>query len=382
MDEPLDIIVLGFDGDAGRAEASLIEAFGLDRERAQRLLRQMPVLVKRRAGPETARKYVDALTAIGARVQTRPSASTPAGGDAAISTLPLPPTSVTARLRESVRVEREAAQAIRRFRASEGLSEESPINLLNPAIPRAPALPRDLHKMPSAALSNQGDAPAWTMDDPMALGEARSSMPAPLEAQRPPPRSIQTEVTASSLPAPRHSFIEAIRSGTESGPARTSESMSSPAPSRPPLRRSHGLTRLRLAQLALLALLVAVTLLALWTAGILPSEERTRLAAWRSAGIYPGEYAPAGLWLALADNRVDGLSQGEARSLLEKLTRAGAKSAYAVQIERSVARGLLVELPADPEARRTIFWHAAAQKKAGTGLHMDTGQRFHVLEFR
>jgi hypothetical protein len=383
MEEPLDIIVLGFDGDPSQAEQKLIESFGLDRARAQRLLRELPVLVKRRAGPETARRYVDALTAIGARVETRPSSSTPAGPGAAISTLPLPPTSVMARLRESVRVERETARAIRQFRASEGLSEDPPINLLNPAIPRAPALPRDLHKMPNAAAPSPGDAPAWVLEDPMAHGEAMlSSVPAPLEAQRPPPRSVHGEAPLSSLPPPRHSFIDSIRGELESGPTRSAELTGRPAPSGPPLRRPHGLTRLRHSRLALSGLLVAVTLLALWTAGVFPSEDRARVEAWRAAGIHPGEYAPAGLWLALADNRVEGLSQSEARALLERLARAGAKNAYVVQIERSIARGLLIELPRDPEARRTVFWHAATQKGGGSMLHMDTGQRFHVLEFR
>jgi hypothetical protein len=73
MRQDLDVIVTGFDVDQRQAETGLIRLFGLEPLRAKRFVEQLPVVAKRCTDRAMADRYADALRALGARVDVRPS---------------------------------------------------------------------------------------------------------------------------------------------------------------------------------------------------------------------------------------------------------------------------------------------------------------------
>ena len=108
--------------------------------------------------------------------------------------------------------------------------------------------------------------------------------------------------------------------------------------------------------------------------------------AWHAQGIDAGESAEALAWLDVPNHEVRALGKLELRQLIERLTRAGAKGAYVIQLEPTAqgqrAGGLLVELPDDGDARRTVFWHLAKVPGQQPGTQADHGQPFHTLSLR
>jgi hypothetical protein len=84
-----DVRVVGFAGGAARTREALQELFGLDRESAQRLLDNVPMVVRRAAPANEAHDYVEALRGIGAQVALeRPEK--PAAGERSILAKPPP----------------------------------------------------------------------------------------------------------------------------------------------------------------------------------------------------------------------------------------------------------------------------------------------------
>jgi hypothetical protein len=201
MTEELDIILTGLELEHGQVEAGIVRVFGIDPRDARRLLRELPAVAKSGAPRAVAERYVAALRSIGARVELRPtgSRSTHERAAGAVS-LPLPAPEQIARVDESIRVQRETARAIKRFRAAEGLDAESldavdpenpSLDLWNPEIPKAPLVPRDLAKLRNAARrfsdppSGHGhdDGDGDTQEDLELAAPARSHA----DAQLPPP---------------------------------------------------------------------------------------------------------------------------------------------------------------------------------------------------
>ncbi|HKU43880.1 MAG TPA: ribosomal protein L7/L12, partial [Polyangiales bacterium] len=71
-----DVRVVAFAGGSARTLQALQELFGLDREAAQRLVDNVPLVVRRAAPANEAQNYVDALRGIGAEVALeRPDAA-------------------------------------------------------------------------------------------------------------------------------------------------------------------------------------------------------------------------------------------------------------------------------------------------------------------
>ena len=200
MTEALDIIVVGFELDQSQVEAGIVRVFGIDAQQARRLLREIPVVAKGGASRSLAERYVSALRSIGARVELRPSGSSSTASRApGVFSLPLPTPALIARVDESIRVQREAALAIKRFRDGEGLEhaeslhaidpKNPTLDLWNPAIPKAPPIPQDLAKMRNAARSRLSDPPSWMLTDPPDGIDVATGRPHN-DAQPPPPLEL------------------------------------------------------------------------------------------------------------------------------------------------------------------------------------------------
>jgi hypothetical protein len=405
MDEELDIIVIAFD-DPRQAEAGLMSVFGLDGARARRFVRELPVVAKRSVNRVSADRYADALRSIGGHVELRPSAW-PDGepAPAAVSSLPIPAPSMMARLGESLQVERETQRAIERFRAAEGLDlgDVLPIDRdpHNPDIPRPPAVPRDLAKMPNAKLPKKGGRPGWMLTDPLAqeadgAHESKGSPRPHNDARLPPPPSrgpASRAAAATARPGGGGNAHE-LRGGAMSGrPSAVGLAHAATASVRPGIgmfswweRATARATQRRLLRLWLTAVVLAVAAGAyVWSTGALDSASARRERALRAQGIEAGELSPAATWLESPDHSIDGIEGPAARELVERLTRAGALSVHAAQIEASGsgqrARGLLIELPEHPAERRTILWHAARTHGPEARVPDEAG-RYHLLTFQ
>jgi hypothetical protein len=125
---------------------------------------------------------------------------------------------------------------------------------------------------------------------------------------------------------------------------------------------------------------------ALWLSGVLGSAEVRRLDAWHRQGIEAGDHAPAAQWLRGANHEVEGIGKDAAQELVGRLSRAGARAIFAIQIRQKEsgarAGSLLLELPDDANMRRTIFWYAARARGPNVPPEADHGQRYHLLSFR
>ena len=73
MDQELDIVVTGLDVAQGDAARGLALAFDLSKAQAELFVKELPRVAKRRASQSEAARYVAALRAIGARVETKAS---------------------------------------------------------------------------------------------------------------------------------------------------------------------------------------------------------------------------------------------------------------------------------------------------------------------
>jgi hypothetical protein len=390
MRQDLDVIVTGFDVDQRQAETGLIRLFGLEPLRAKRFVEQLPVVAKRCTDRAMADRYADALRALGARVDVRPHAAafrdslTPV----ATTSLPAPAPELAARLRESLRMSRAADSAIARFREQEGLEplDELGFDPYNPAIPKAPPLPSDLSRMPNATLQRPSDRPEWMVADPLSLTpDAQSGVPAALERHdaQPPPRGRPSR---DSGMRPRRATPDHAVSVGMAHAARASvrPGMSAPPPAnkRADTRRSRRI--LRSWPILLGALLLAGA--GVWRTGVLQNDSDRRRESWRAEGIVAGEHQEMRVFLAKPGRVVQGVDDATLRELLDKLERAGATKLYAIDIEGSGAGqragAILVELPKQPDARRTVFFHAAEVQGRGNSPTVDTGARNLVIAFR
>jgi hypothetical protein len=416
MDDELDIIVTGLELDQRQVEAGLVRVFGIEPQQARRLLRELPTTAKRAAPRALAERYVAALRSIGARVEARPArlalhvTRPPVAG----SSLPPPQPSAVARARESQRVQHETERAIKRFRAAEGLDpepEDPDIDLFNPDIPKAPALPHDLARMPNSALPRFSDRPGWMLTDPLADGDETTR--AHNDAQNPPPASLAPQAVAIGGAAPAlrggaaaiSGFAPALRSNASVPPHRDSALESVPARAvglahkatasiRPGLsslrdipntQRTRVRVRLRVL-LPVFAVAVVVAGAVLYWTGFFDRGVRRHEQAWRAQGIDAGEAADARRWLEAPDHEVRAMGKLELRDLVERLTRTGARGVYVIQLEPTAAGqragALLVELPEGDDARRTLFAQLAKVPGQKPGTQADHGQPYQTLSLR
>jgi hypothetical protein len=214
MSEQLDIVVTSIDAGAAEAARRLAQAFDLSALEAEQFVRELPRIAKRNASREEADRYVEALQAIGARVETLAS--------------PDPRPTMRARMPSSpdqLEIPAEPGPSAMRFRAGGhlGMISVPPNDVLHPSIPKAPLIPHDLHKMP-----NGGELPMPSIRPPSAdddngayddFGNPRRHT----NAQLPPPlvlaaREMAISMATSSEPAAsKPSSAAPVHAGEPSG---------------------------------------------------------------------------------------------------------------------------------------------------------------------
>jgi hypothetical protein len=181
MDKELDIVVTGFDVGESQAARGLAQAFDLSPAQAERFVRDVPRIAKRGASREEAERFAQTLRALGARVETLPSA-------APRSTLPtrMAKTDEPAFSHDPWTSDAPPADDVgMRFRASGSLMMTSmpPDSVLNPVFPKAPLVPHDMHRMPNAAMalpSLRPEDPSGDVGDDPFHRHTDAQMPPPL----------------------------------------------------------------------------------------------------------------------------------------------------------------------------------------------------------
>ena len=160
--------------------------------------------------------------------------------------------------------------------------------------------------------------------------------------------------------------------------------MSGHAPAAKPTQTPWSRRALRAWPVWLGALLLAAA--GVWRSGMLLSDADRRRESWRVEGIVAGEHEEIRSFLAKRGNVMQGVNDAALRDLVDKLERAGAPKLYAIDIEGVPgawrAGAILVELPRDANARRTIFFHAAEAQGRGNAPTVDTGALHLVIAFR
>jgi hypothetical protein len=181
MSEQLDIVVTSIDAGASEAAKRLAQAFDLSALEAEQFVRELPRVAKRNASREEAARYVEALKAIGARVETLASEA--------------PRPTMRARMQPSspdqLVIPVEPERPAMRFRAGGhmGMISFPPNDVLHPSFPKAPLIPRDMHRMP-----NGGELPMPSIrpaaDDEGSLDDDFGNPRRHTDAQMPPPFAL------------------------------------------------------------------------------------------------------------------------------------------------------------------------------------------------
>lgn len=262
MDEQVDVVVLSFEVSAERAAAELARVFGLGAQEARAFVDGVPRAAKHATSQALGERYAEALQAIGARVELRPVQTASSGRPS----LPEPSAQKDVDLLQ-LGIEDSEENVIERFRHARGVSPS-----MDPAreaaayeerIPRAPALPRDMDRMPNAILPRWSarptdDKPVYSAAPPR--GHSNADMPPAFsfsdeeEAGAPGATPDATQQSAPQSPAtsPR-------RSGSRATPAK--------APlGRTPAASAVSERSTRRFSLPIAAALAAVAALLLWLA--------------------------------------------------------------------------------------------------------------------
>jgi hypothetical protein len=179
MSEQLDIVVTSMDVGASEAAKRLAQAFDLSALEAEQFVRELPRVAKRNATREEAARYVEALKAIGARVETLTSEQ--------------PRPTLRARMAsgqnggpgDQLLIEAGLdSEPAMRFRAGGhlGMISMPPDEDLHPSFPKAPLIPHDLSRMP-----NGGELPMPSIRPPSYDEDDESEPRRHTDAQMPPP---------------------------------------------------------------------------------------------------------------------------------------------------------------------------------------------------
>jgi hypothetical protein len=238
---------------------------------------------------------------------------------------------------------------------------------MNPRIPRAPRTP-NLQGMANAAPDGQPDELGSETD--AASGE-RPSDGESLPAWQP---NAGDQVSRPPLRYHSGATHHSARARRQTGGAL--DRLQSVRASQLNQRRANR-QRMWLATAAVVAALIAGA--GLWLRE--PDAADQLRSHLQAEGIAAGVLQPAGTWLRDGPHSVAGIQTGAVYSLIDALERAGARAVYAVRIDGDRAEALVVELPRDPQARRTVLWQAARAMRREIALTDDPGHRFLEIQF-
>lgn len=352
--EHFDVYVAGFDVSEARATQGLMQVFGIGQAQAHGFVQSVPRIAKHRLARANAEPYAAALRTIGAAVELRPSGPSHEPNSGRPS-LPGPSG----------------------MSATNASAASSIPPALMPVIPRAPRLPQGLTPMHATA-----DHPADLAVTPRGAALAQAQAAA---ASDDPPLQLDTMPTASTSPsirehgAVRHDHVGMSHAFTPSRPGSSLTARDDRMPPRSVLPwHASGANRL-----LVLGLLVGVGYQA-YVLGWFRSATEERRDAFARAGITTGRFEEARAYLSRPSNRFAGLTRAQLDTLVAGVERAGASHLWVVDIatdaDVSSARSLVIELPDDATARRTIFWRHAREATHGA-VPEDTGQRYLRLDF-
>jgi hypothetical protein len=190
MSEQLDIVVTSIDAGASEAAKRLAQAFDLSALEAEQFVRELPRVAKRNATREEAARYVEALKAIGARVETLASEA--------------PRPTLRARMQPSspdqLVIPTEPEQPAMRFRAGGhmGMISFPPDDVLHPSFPKAPLLPRDMHRMPNGGELPMPSIRPASADDENGAFDDFGNPRRHTDAQLPPPLVLAARDVAAA----------------------------------------------------------------------------------------------------------------------------------------------------------------------------------------
>jgi hypothetical protein len=354
--ELFDVYVARFEVPEERAVRGLIRVFGLSEASARIFYRSMPRMGKRQVPLMAAERYMRALSAVGAVCECRPSrpiamsrpqSSSPPSG----TSLP-PPANTTPPPASS--------QPTPGSPTSSGFV---PYGADMPAIPPTARVPRELSRM-----SASYDAEVVLSGEPLprvALADVASSQHPRASGESYIPRRD----SSAQAVRPDHIGLAPSSFAPKPGSTRTSPKRSSW------YRQAH----------VLIVVFVAIaTLLGFgYFQGWFETDDGRREAAWASSGIEVGDYEDVRTFLSVPGQRFANMPDNEAKLIIDGLFRAGARSVWAIGIadidHTRVSRGLVVALPSDMNARRTIFFQHAPLTTTRR-IAEDRGQPYLVLD--
>ncbi|HEX4353543.1 MAG TPA: hypothetical protein VHZ95_11520 [Polyangiales bacterium] len=407
--DSFDVYVLRFEVNEERATRGLMQVFGLSEAAARIFVHSVPRVGKRNVPTDAAERYVRALHAVGAIVECRRTGTAPLGDSAnriQAMSLPAPATSQYPGASHPPTIMQDSLGVMGPLQYSPDM----------PQIPKAPRIPADLH----AIRSRKGPdslAPNWR--NSRQTQESR----APSESASWRGRSAR----ADSTPQPMNSLNEAGFWSPDAGPQissdplgqinspfeRANESpsperetealdridqraldgdLSSPTPFSPsPFMPSNPNSSapapwfMNASYQLLLACLIIGGMILAMSSGVFETDSGRHARAFQQAGIDPGEFEPAATYVGRAGNEFDGLPEDKLHGLLDGLVRAGSPNIWIGDITRRggerASHTLLVELPKDPTARRTIFDRHVKPAPLREVPPPDTGQRYLRLAF-
>jgi hypothetical protein len=389
-----DVYVLRFDVNEERATRALMQVFGLSEAAARIFVHSVPRVGKRNVPTATAERYVRALHAVGAIVECRRTGTFPLGDNAnnpnRVQPMSLPaPTSSTYP---------GASRPPHIMQDSLGIMGPLAYSPDMPQIPKAPRIPADLHAI-RARKGPDSMAPNWRNADPsVSRTSPRAQTPEP-EASfepglwSPDPAGMQVSSDPleklespfnrrSSEPSVRQQVIDqAALDGMLGSPAPLSPSPFAPSGPAVTTESSPWFTNAT-HQLLLACLIIGGMLLAM-SSGVFETDTARRTRGLQEAGIEAGQYESADSFLARSGNNFGGLPREQLQTLTEGLVRAGVRGVWVTNIARQgmhrTSNTLLIELPADANARRAIF--VQHLRSIPLPAPEDSGQRFLRLVF-
>ncbi|MEY4582496.1 MAG: hypothetical protein RL701_7199 [Pseudomonadota bacterium] len=427
-----DVYVLRFDVNEDRATRALMQVFGLSEAAARIFVHSVPRVGKRDVPTPMAERYVRALHAVGAIVECRRSGTSPLGrkrGDSSDAgpgrtpqiSLPAPPDTPYPGTNTPPHI----------MQDSFGIMSPLAYSPDMPMIPKAPRIPADLHhirarKGPDSLAPNwrgnhiriepstsggsgSGNSGGMSFGNSMRGNSDAGSMYGSSEPGIWSPDPLAMQLSSDPLTELQGRRAAGIaltgRSGGDTNAPATDpregleSSMSAPMGSSSPLPLSPSPFAASNStqsgeptpwyatathQLLLAALIIAGMAVALST-GVFETDVNRTARAFQQAGIDPGTYESAERYLAQPANRFQPLQGEQLQALVDRLSQAGAREIWVADIQHAdgqrTSHTLLLDLPADPHARRSLFEELASAAQAGKLKTPDIGQRFLRVDF-
>lgn len=409
-----DVYVLRFEVNEERATRALMQVFGLSEAAARVFVHSVPRVGKRDVPTPTAERYVRALHAVGAIVECRRSGSAPLGDNAnAVQAMSLPPPTNS--------TYPGASSPPHIMQDSLGIMAPLAYSPDMPQIPKAPRIPADLHHI-RARKGPDSLAPNWHPSDSSRRGGgsggggggggggsssgplARAvSSDAAFWANEAAAQQVAAAISSDPLAAPLAPVGEslespaalALASSRPAEPSNANMELDSPLPLSPsPFASASGAASYSTEpspwyatathQLLLAALIIGGMAVALST-GVFETDANRQSRAFQQAGIEAGVYEPPERFMGKPSSRFDALPKEQLRALVDRLERAGARGVWIGDIQQQggerKSHTLLLDLPTEQGARRSVFEELASTRRAGQAAASDNGQRYLRVDF-